>query len=359
MRLIWERLFIKEVLKTFLLFLGIFYALYTLIDYASHMSGASYHHIQLKIGEFFTHYLCEFVLRAEILIPFAFLIAVVRVLSQLNSQNELVALLTAGYSKKRLLRPFMFLAIIIVFFLYLNTQIFTPIASKRLQRFDEKYTREKPKIDERRMIHHLLLEDGSTLLYRTFDQKSAKFEEVFWIRSIDEVWRIASLKPHPSPPFAEYVEIFKRSGKDLLTLASAKEEMEISELRFNKKRLMETITPADELSLTNLFKNLRKSSSSNSEKEARLYTSFYRKLALPWLALLAVIGVAPFCLYFTRQLSIFLIYTGAIFGLVAIYLIMDAATVLGERQVVSPFAAIFVPFTFFVGVFIFRFWRMK
>ena len=148
-------------------------------------------------------------------------------------------------------------------------------------------------------------------------------------------------------PAGEFIDVLKRSSKGLLTVAASYENKELPELHFDKKRLLETITPADELALSELAKKLPRENHSKSEKEARIQTAFYIKLALPFLPLLAVMGVAPFCMHFSRRLAPFLIYTGAIFGLVSIYIMLNAAAVLGERQVLEPFTAIFAPFTFF------------
>jgi len=356
---IWEKYFFKEIFKVFFLFLAVFYGLYTLIDYTSHVSSAGHQHSHLHFGEFFLHYFCEFVVRAEILVPFALLIASVKVLCQLNQNNELIALLAAGYSKRRLLAPFISLGFLITALLFLNSEFLLPKATKRLLRLDEKYSREKSVNKVQSTVHQLTLEDGTTLLFMHWNPALEQFEEALWIRSIDEVWRMPRLKPRTAVPQGEFIDILKRSPKGLLTVAASFETKEIPEMLFNKKRLIETITPPDELALSELVQKLPQESRVKSEKEARILTAFYRKLALPFLPLLAVIGVAPFCMQFSRRLAVFFIYAGSIFGLVAIYIVINAAAVLGERQVLEPFTAIFAPFTFFAALFIFRFFRMK
>lgn len=355
MLLIWERYFLKELVKMFLLFLGIFYALYMLVDYSSHMGSVSHHHSKLDIQEFFLHYSSEFVVRAEILVPFALLIAFIKIFCELNIQNELVALLAAGYSKKRLLAPAISFALLITLSLYFNTEFLLPKASKKLQHLNERYVHKKRHIKP--IVRHVLLEDGTTLLFRFWNESLKKFEEALWVRSIDEIWHIKKLNPYTSPPTGEFIDILTRTKEGLLALSNSYPLKEIDNMRFNKKRLLETITPPHELALSALSKKLPGLNSLTSEKEARILTAFYRKMALPWLALLAVLAVAPSCLRFSRQFSVFFIYAAAIFGLLSLYLIMDAATVLGDRQVLTPLIAIFAPFTFFSFLFIFRFLR--
>lgn len=354
---IWQRYFLKSLLKTFFLFLIIFYGIYVLIDYASHTGGSNYHHSRFSTLELVCHYACEFVLRAEILVPFGLLIACVKTLCQLNVQNELVALLAAGYSKRRLLQPFLGFAFLITAILYLNNELVIPLANNRIQSLNEKFSREKPLNEHKALIHHIVLEDGSTLLFKRYLKSLGRFEETLWIRSIDEVWRIGKLSTLKKIPQGEWIEILQRNSDQEMVVKEAVQSQAIKEMRFNKKRLMETITPPDELSLTELWQKLPKEGL--SEKQVRVLTAFYRKIAMPWLAFLALLGIAPFCMQFTRQLPVFLIYATSIFGLVAIYLTMNAATVLGERQIVQPAIAIFAPFTFFATVFILRFFRIK
>ena len=79
---------------------------------------------------------------------------------------------------------------------------------------------------------------------------------------------------------------------------------------------------------------------------------------IPFLSLFAIIAPAPYCVKFSRQPPLFLIYTGTLFGLIAFYLFMDASQVIAKRQVISPFLAIITPFCFFFGYFSWRFYQM-
>lgn len=131
-------------------------------------------------------------------------------------------------------------------------------------------------------------------------------------------------------------------------------------LFFNEIKLAETLSipkgkPLSELAL----KVPKLSDAFENEKAARHLTALYQKIALPWLALIAVIGTAPFCIRFSRTLPVFLIFSSGIFGLVAIYMIMNAAIILGERQVVSPLLAIFAPMGAFLMIFVTRYVRMR
>ena len=121
--------------------------------------------------------------------------------------------------------------------------------------------------------------------------------------------------------------------------------------------MADLINSSEALSLSALQQKLSALQAIFSEKEARLVTTYYYKLAIPWLCLLAIIAPAPFCIAFNRALPQFFIYALSLFGLVTFYLIMNAAMILGERQVMAPALAIWIPFAIFFLFFGIRYYR--
>src|SRR5947209_8253825 len=119
---IWERYFIRQFIRMFFLFLGCFYGLYVLIDYASHTSALANHHVQIAWQEIARYYLYVFASRAEILLPLALLIALVQTICSLNMHHELVAFMASGFPPKTLMRPFLIFGLLCVFLMYANEQ---------------------------------------------------------------------------------------------------------------------------------------------------------------------------------------------------------------------------------------------
>ncbi len=357
---LWERYFIKEFITVLFLFLFAFYTLYILLDYSSHSSSSHHHHTDLGMGELISHYLSEFSIRLEILLPFAVLIATVKTLCSLNVNNELVAMMASGLSLKRLLRPFLIVALFLVAFMYFNAQFFVPRGMQVVKYMHERKRVEKNKKLENNAVQHLILEDETTLLFQYYDHLENQFFDAYWIRSIDEVYRIKYLSPQKKGeiPTGKYVDHLVRKDKQLV-LENSEEEKSFDQMVFNRKRLMETLTMPEELSLKQLYLKMPEDGICNSEKQCRLATVFYHKLAMPWLCLLAFIGPAPFCVNFSRTHRVFFIYAVSTFGLVTVYLTMQAAAVLGERQVLTPAVAIGVPFLSFFLPFLWRYLRIK
>lgn len=355
---LWERYFLKEFCKTCFFFISGFYCLYVLIDYSSHSGSFHHHHIQFQWKETLLYYGCEFVKRAEVLIPFAVLISTIKTLCALNSHNELIALMSGGISLKTLTRPFILAGLFFTCLMYLNAEYLLPTAMKRLKRIDDSRSKAKHKDNQQASAQHIALEDNTTLIFQHYDSDQKRFFDTYWIRNIDEIYRIKYLYPFPDStsdgPLGYFVDYLRRTPQGELVAQASFKMRSFPEIHFNHKTLFETITLPEEFSLTELWKKSPEKKGTLSEKESQASTVLYQKLFLPWLCLLAVIGPAPFCLRFTRYLPIFFIYACSIFSLVAIYLTIDAAVLLGKRQILSPFVAI-GPFS--IGVITYFLWK--
>lgn len=357
---IWERYFLKEFLKTFSLFLGCFYALYILIDFSSNAASYLHHHVQFQWEVTVLYYFWEFIKRVDVLLPFALLIATVRTLCNLNIHNELVALLSGGVGLKTLLRPFVAVGLFCTVLMYLNNQFLLPTALRDLKHIDTNRSREKHKNQNRAAAQHVALSDSTTLIFHNYDSANDYFFDAYWIRSLDDIYRIKYLYPNttttgiPSGRFVEHLQ--RKASGELVRLDSAFEK-DFANMLFNKETLFETITPPNEQSITALWEKLPQHKEELSEKESQTVTAFLYKLVMPWFCLLAILGPAPSCLRCTRQLPIFFIFACSIFSLVAFYLIVDASVVLGERNVITPFAAVGIPFALFSTVITTRFFQ--
>lgn len=350
---LWERYFLKETIKVFLFFLISFYSLYVLIDYSNHAGSFKHYHFSfLDIVKF---YAFEFVSKMDLLVPFALLIATVKTLCSLNTHNELVALMASGIKLKRLLVPFIALGLVMTGLIYFNMEVLKPIAFKYNTQLD--HSRAKAKQKRNRAIQQVILKDNSTLIFQEYNALDDQLFDVYWLRSIDDIFRIRTLKL-TEPPEGLAVEHLQRNDKGFIILTESANSTTFPEMQFDKKQLLESISSPEAKSISDLKLKLPSNNKELSEKEASLLTTYYYKLALPWLCLLAVLAPAPLCIRFSRTLPIFFVYSISIFGLVAFYLIIDAAVVLSERQMVAPIVAIWLPFATFFTFFGIRFLRL-
>lgn len=342
---IWERYFFKEMLKSAALFLFCFYGIYVLIDYAHHSSHFNEHgHFNWKI--FTVYYGSEFISKAELLIPMSILVGTIKLLCKLNQDNELIAMLASGIRMTTLLSPLILLGLLGTGLLYFNHQFLLPLAAKKLAYIADLNHHKKQKTSPELSAQHIILEDQSTLLFQHYDSSRDSFFDVYWIRSIDEIYRIKELQISTPIPTGVCVEFFSRDRSNNLVASFESSTVIFPEIQFNEKNLSDTLTPPEALSLSELWSQLPPNHHPQNEKQARLVATFHQKVIFPWLCLIAVIGPAPFCMKFSRRFPIFLIYFCSIFGLMAFYIAMNAAHVLGRRQFFDPVLALWVPFLF-------------
>ncbi len=354
---IWQRYFIFETLKVFFLITFCFYAFYVILDYAMH-SGSSHYHSRFSWGELTIYYFSAFVQNLNVIAPFALLISTIRTLINLNVNNELVSLMCGGVKIKKLLYPFLFLGLMLTFILYLNTELMLPKSLSGLRRLHDHHQLQKRKKLTQKFVQSIALKDNSTLIFLNFDSENRTFSDSFWVKSFDEIYKIKKLSPLSKPPQGYFVDHLARDENGFLTKLESFEELEFLEMRFNKKALLDTFVTPEELPLRALWKKIPARDKDLSEKEATIITTFYQKLAMPWFGMLAVIAPIPFCVRIRRDLPIFLIYAFSLFGLAACFLIIDSATVLGERQILSPEVAVLSPFLLIMSYFLYKFFRV-
>jgi lipopolysaccharide export system permease protein len=352
---IWKRHFFVELLKVFVLFIGCFYFLYVLIDYASHTKVL--HTDQLAFLDIILYYACQFTKRADILLPIALMVATIKVLTTSNLRNEILALATGGIPLKKIMRPFLWAAFFCAALLYLNFQFLQPLSLSWVASFEERYFKGQGKMRASKQVHALVLEDNTLLIYQTYDQEKRAFFDVFWLKSCDHFCRIQTLLPHEKIPLGKYVDsLMRTSDGEIVKLASYK-ETSFPDMRFDTKALFSALHPPRMQSISQLAHHLggkqtRFGTAKMTDREAEAATFFYFKLAAPLICLLAVIGPAPYCLQFSRNLPVFLIYTLSLFGIITLFTFVNSSVILGESQVMPPILAIALPqmlFFFILG----------
>jgi lipopolysaccharide export system permease protein len=338
---IWQRYFIRELLKVFLMLLFCFYALYVLIDYSSR--PGTFRALGLSSWQLTLYYLYTFVMRADILIPFALLIATIKTVLAANMHRELVALLASGIRLKQILRPFLYTGLAFTALVYLNTEWIVPQARIGLQKMEElRFLSIDRGLSSR--VHSLVLKDRSILIYQSFDAPQETFFDLFWVRTADDIYRIKFLTLKHVPE-GSLVDHLSRNSNGQLVQVSFSDHMLFPQIEFSDENITETLRPASDLSLSQLWGqlDLNKSDKIKSDKKAKIETALYHKLVMPWLCLLAVLAPLPYCVQFSRNPPQFFIYVLGMFGLVTLYLLMSALATISQNQVADPFWVLLFP----------------
>ncbi len=346
MNRIWQRYFLKEFLKVFCLFISCFYFVYVLIDYSIHTKDFQNH--QISLLHLLAYYGCQFTKRADILIPIAILLATIKVLTTANLRLEIVALATGGIPLKNLLRPFLGAAAVCAIFLYLNFQCLQPFCLNQIDFFESQFFKTQTKSMESKPVNALVLEDNSILLFQTYDAAQKILHDAYWLKSCDHILKIETLYPYEKVPYGTTVDTLKRSSEGELIKTTSYESSLFPHMRFNMESLFNAVHPPRMQSITQLFHSLgwkKIGLAKMTDREAEAASFLFFKLTVPLICLLAVIAPAPFCLRFSRTLSVYLIYALSIFGMIAYFTLMNSSVILGESQVLPPLLAIILPQT--------------
>ncbi|NGX26534.1 MAG: hypothetical protein K940chlam6_00458 [Chlamydiae bacterium] len=351
---IWERYILRELLKLFALFLFGFYFLYVVIDYSTHMQDFTLVK-NLSILKIFQYYLLQFIKRMDILLPLALLIGSIKVLCQLNLNRELLAFQSAGIRMKKLMRPFFFVGFCLVLINLGVNEFIVPHSLNFIDKFHDAHLRHSFRGKRTDPLHVMHLDDHSKLVYQYYDAAREAFFDVIWIRSPSDLWRMRYLKADPQHPQGQWVDHLEQKENGCFEKTQSFSSLIFRDLKWNRDMPRRGYIPFENRSLKELWKILKTDSLLSSFETKEVLTQFLFKLIMPFLALLVLIAIIPFCTSYSKNLPQFYLYSVGIFTFVAFIALMDAAVILGESDTLSPYVAILSPFVILLSIFGWRF----
>lgn len=329
---IWQKHILKKLLYTFFFFLFCLFFIYVITDLSAH--GVRFFS-KADLSEIILFYLHIFSSLLDLFLTLTFLLATLRVLFDLSSHREILALQMAGISKKALLFPFFLFAGALSFLGYINGQWFSPHAQEFANDFKTAYkAKKKPKIQK---VYSVALEDDSELVYQYFNPKEKELVDVFWVKAPDDIWHMKTLN------------IASREGKFVNHLTrSASKRFEKNE-SFEKKYFTELFWDAETLPSHFVAYESRRISTllmqaCSYPADARIvFSHLYYKLLVPLTPFFVLLAIPPIALRYTRNSPTFLVACCSIFGFIALKIILDGMLILGENQVLPSYIAIFSP----------------
>lgn len=325
---IWHRFFFKHLLNNFLFILISILIGYVLVDLSvngvRYFSGES-----TTLTRAILYYLKQISNHLELFFPLSFLLASMKVLSDINS-HQIIALQMAGLSKKKLLSPFFIFAGILSLISYGNSQWFSP------QSQDEAYQlRDKSKKTKNEKVSSLVLDDDSELIYQSFNPETQELFDVFWVVSADDIWHMKTLKP----PIGRFVDHLTRGSDKQFEKRESFDEKQLPELVWKEDASPQKFIPYENRSLTDL---IRQAGSDSADRQSIL-THLHYKMARPLLPFLVLLSIGPISMRFSRHRPTFLIAACSLFGFIALMTILDGMLILGENQVLPSFLVIWTP----------------
>lgn len=350
----WQIYFYKEIFKVFFFFLFGFFFLYSLIEYATHMDDF-FKTPNAGAGSIVLYYVNQFLKRLDFLVPMALLLSTIKVLTTLNSRNEWTVFQVAGLSTRTLLKPFFVVAAVCSLFLWANFEFFLPSALQNIDEFRIANFHGSHLAKRRELIHLIPLKDNSKLIYQSYLAERHQLFDVLWIKSQNEIWRMKYLSADPATPKAYFVDHLVRTSGGILEKKESYDSISLAELKWHPKMARKGLTPFDQKKISELLR-LSKNPQTSPYEIHRIKTALSFKTAIPLLAPLIVVALAPICLTFSRFRSLFIIYAISLFSLFALYMLLDSLSILSDHGIISPLLSVVAPLALLASILGWRYW---
>ena len=331
---IWQRYLFFRLLKSFLFMLVTIFTIFVILDLATRSGKFLGDHF-LPRYETILYYFYQFSNYLGLFFPLSLILSSIQVLLDLNSHNELAALQMGGLSCKKLLAPFFTLAALLFTISLANQQWVVPIALASASEYTAAYSSHK-KNQIREHVQTLILKDGTVLVFQSFDEKKGELFDVFWIQNPSRIWHMKFLEVNP--PTGRYVDCFERISQQLEKTSSF-DAFPFPQIQIDEESVFKPFIPYERRTLSQLF---FQAIAGTGERQSLLSHLFY-KLSYPLFLFLSMIVIAPICFRFSRDKSAFKIVAFALFGFLAMMMILDGLLILGENQVVPALLAFGAP----------------
>lgn len=336
----WKWYFFKTLFLTFIFVILASYFLYVVIDYSAH--AKLFQNQSLSLWHLFLYYFYQFSKHADVLIPISLLVSGLKVILTANVHREILVLMATGISLKKITRPFLLFAVIIMGLCYLNFEYMQPHVYVKLMEFEQHYFHKSSASEN--VVNPLTLEDHSLLVYHIYDPIHHCLYDLFWQKNKNELYKMDSLQLSHQPPQGYHVDHFVYpENSSALVLTKHYPILDFPTIAFPEHFSVlfrpHKWQPLSQLAHALPIHNLNKM----NDKQASITTHFLYKLLMPLVTLLVICAPLCLCTRFHRKLSFVLIYALFLFGYITFFTLLNASVILGTNQILHPIVAICVP----------------
>lgn len=323
--MLWKKYLFKKLLQLFFFLLFCLFSIYVLVDFSIH--GVKFlSSNNASFSEIVRYYFHLFSQHWELFASLSFLLSSLKLLLDLSSHLELVALQMAGLSRKKLLTPLFAFAAFLCFSCYCNSQWLSP-GTQSLSK------------EKKKNVYNIALDD-SELIYQRFDKTRKELFDVFWVQNADDVWHMKYLNISSRPVQGRFVDHFIRNSQGQFERYQTFAFREFAHLPWDDEVKLQRFIPFENRPLSTLF---QQSSAVTAHRDSAL-SHLYYKCAMPFLPFLILLFISPIAMRFSRTRPTFLILSGILFAYIGFITFMDAMLILGENRVLPPSLAIWAPF---------------
>ena len=215
----------------------------------------------------------------------------------------------------------------------LNFAFFVPSAHNFLDEFHDSHFRHSYHGKRAEPIRSLQLKDRSKLIFQSYDAEKNAFFDVFWIRSLDDIWHMKYFSADVKEPIGQYVDHLQRNSSRILEKTESYTTARFPQLKWQQQLSQKGDIPAENYATHQLLFSLFQKKELSSYKRAEILTQTCFKILMPLLSPLVVIAVSGFCILYRRHHNYFILYALAIFSFVTFFTAIDAFVILGENEV--------------------------
>jgi lipopolysaccharide export LptBFGC system permease protein LptF len=335
---IWQRLLFGRLLSVFLFILSSLFVIFLFIDLSVH--NLKFRQGGYGIQDISLYYVHSFSSLIDLFVPFAFLLACLKVLSDLTANLEILSLQMARLSLKKILMPFFLVAALLSALSLSNHEWIAPKSIVFLKKFKLSHAAKQQELRGKKILN-TWLEDGSVLVYHSLDLKKMEAKDLFWIRTSNDIWHMKTLFFANTPPVADFADHFTLSAGGVLSKSESFEQKIFPEIRLTKGLTPTIVSPPESKALSTLF-NERGNS-------AIIRTYLHHKLAMPLLPFLVLFAVAPLTLVHTRNRRLFLTVCLSILVFIIVMIFCDTLLLLSANELIEPWIAMWtVPISIFL-----------
>ncbi|GAB4193050.1 MAG: hypothetical protein Tsb0015_15600 [Simkaniaceae bacterium] len=355
---IWKRMILSDLLKSAIFILFSFFFVYVLMDISTHFNEII-KDANSSISTIVKYYSFHLSKRLDFLLPFSLLISILKCLNSMRGHHELVALQMAGISNKRLLAPFFQVSMISLFLLILNFEFIYPQATNFIEAFELSHLKnpsaKHKKTAANAPLSVMKFHENQKIVYTKFEPQNNILKDVFYVMASDHVFHMKSLQIIPAPT-GHFVSHFIKNEKNQWELKDSYPQKTFDFPGFLQNA--SDFLPWDARSLSSLCRLSFSSQSYFQENSEKIHSYLFFKSIKILFPMLVLIASAPFTFSYRRGRNDLPVYSLAIFGYIAFYVIAGALHILGEGGIVFPCLILLLPIMIFSIIFLPRFLKI-
>jgi len=339
----------KKFLSTFLFTMMIFTVIAMVIDFSTKVEDFIEEAVPAK--EILVDYYLTFIMyMVGQLIPLYTLIAVIFFTSRLAFNSEMISILNAGVSFKRLLRPYLIGASIIAVFHLIAGHIFIPNGNKQRLEFEHTYVWKTNDKGKKSNVHYFIA-PGNAVYVKRFSTRTKSVDQ-FQLERFEDQKLVYYLKADKAE-YQEKEDLWRLRNYEIHTFSGEKESLIVGKgetmdttLNLKPSDFVRFLDQKDMLTTPELINSVARDKFRGAGNTYQFEAEIYRRSAEPLsIIILTLIGVAVAARKVRGGIGLHLLF-GVVTGALYIFMIKFSFT-FAASNTISPLLGAWIPNIFF------------